>query len=146
METLNFEIMINAPIQKVWDLLWNQDSYTQWTQFFGEGSHYKSDWKVNGKTYFLGATGDGMVSTIKSLNEPEEVVFSHLGMIKDGVEDTKSKEVAEWSGSEESYFLRAISEDSTELRVILHTSKDYSDHMKSGFDQGLQLLKELAEQ
>ena len=64
METLNFEIMINAPIQKVWDLLWNQDSYTQWTQFFGEGSHYKSDWKVNGKTYFLAASGDGMVSTI----------------------------------------------------------------------------------
>ena len=95
METLNFEIIINAPIQKVWDLLWNQDSYTQWTQFFGEGSHYKSDWKVNGKTYFLAASGDGMVSTIKSLNEPEEVVFSHLGMIKDGVEDTKSKEVAE---------------------------------------------------
>ncbi|MCB4235214.1 hypothetical protein LDL59_09265 [Kaistella anthropi] len=74
------------------------------------------------------------------------MVFSHLGMIKDGVEDTKSKEVAEWSGSEESYFLRAISEDSTELRIILHTSKDYSDdHLKSGFDQGLQLLKELAE-
>ena len=37
METLNFEIIINAPIQKVWDLLWNHDSYTQWTQFFGKG-------------------------------------------------------------------------------------------------------------
>lgn len=56
--------MINAPIQKVWDLLWNQDSYTQWTQFFGKGSHYESDWKVNGKTYFLGASGEGMVATI----------------------------------------------------------------------------------
>lgn len=64
METLNFEIIINAPVQKVWDLLWNHDSYTQWTQFFGKGSRYESDWKVNGKTYFLGASGEGMVATI----------------------------------------------------------------------------------
>lgn len=66
-------------------------------------------------------------------------------MIKDGVEDTKSKEVAEWSGSEESYFLRAISEDSTQLQVIIHASKEYSEHLKSGFNQGLKLLKDLAE-
>lgn len=104
METKNYEIHINAPIQKVWDLLWNAETYPIWTQFFMPGSQMKSDWEIGGKTYFIDKAGDGMVSTIASLNEPNEVVFKHLGTIKDGVEDIESKEVKEWSGAEEKVF------------------------------------------
>ena len=46
-----------------------------------------------------------MVSTIDSLRIPYEVVFKHLGLLQDGVEDTKSREVMEWSGAQEKYFL-----------------------------------------
>ncbi len=145
METLNYEITINAPIQKVWDLLWNQESYPQWTQFFMEGSQFKTDWEINGKTYFLDANGNGMISTIISLAEPNEVVFSHLGMFKDGEEDTKSKEVLEWSGAQEKYFLRKIDENTTELRAIVHSSKDMEECMNKGFIQGFEILKKLAE-
>jgi hypothetical protein len=45
----------------------------------------KSDWKVGGKTYFLNEKGEGMVSTIDSLDEPNQIVFKHLGMIDNGV-------------------------------------------------------------
>ena len=93
METLNYEKVIHAPIQKVWNLLWNEKTYPEWTKFFMEDSQMKTDWTINGKTFFLNAKGNGMVSTIKTLNEPFEVVFSHLGTFKDGVEDTKSKAV-----------------------------------------------------
>ncbi|OWK73199.1 ATPase [Flavobacteriaceae bacterium JJC] len=146
METLDYEVMINAPIQKVWDLLWSDETYGQWTQFFSPGSQFKTDWKVNGKTYFFDASGEGMVSTIKSLQEPTEVVFSHLGFLKDGVENTKGKDVEEWSGSEESYFLRAVDENTTELRAVVHTMKDYSEMMNNGFHKGFALLKKLAEE
>ena len=147
METLNYEIEIKAPIQKVWDLLWNEETYTLWTQFFSdaESSHMKSDWKVGGQTLFLGSSGNGMYSTITTLNEPTEVVFSHLGTYNDGVIDTKSREVEEWSGAEEKYFLRSIDENATQLRVILHTMQEYKEHMDKGFEKGLALLKELAE-
>lgn len=145
METLNYEILIHAPIQKVWDLLWNEKTYPEWTKFFMEGSQLKTDWKINGKTYFLDAEGNGMVSTIKSIDEPTEIIFSHLGTFKDGVEDTKSREVEEWSGAEEKYFLREIDEYMTELRVIMHTSKEYEDMMNNGFNKGLELLKNIAE-
>ena len=145
METLNYEIMINAPLQKVWDLLWNKATYSEWTQFFAEGSQFKTDWKIGGKTYFLDQKGEGMISTITSLDEPKEVVFSHLGMFKDGVEDTKSKEVIEWSGAEEKYFLREIDENTTELKVIVHSSKNMEEMMNVGFNKGLQVLKKLAE-
>lgn len=145
METLNYEMIIKAPIQKVWDLLWNEETYPLWTQFFMAGSQFKTDWKIDGKTYFLDAGGNGMVSTILSLEVPKEVVFSHLGMFINGEEDTKSKEVIEWSGAQEKYFLREIDADTTELRAIVHSSKDLEEMMNKGFNKGFELLKNLAE-
>ena len=145
METLNYEKVIHAPIQKVWDLLWNQETYPEWTKFFMEGSQLKTDWKINGKTYFVDAEGNGMVSTIKTLNEPFEVIFSHLGTFKNGVEDTESKSIQEWSGAEEKYFLRAIDENTTELRAITHADKNSLDFMNTGFNQGFEIIKNLAE-
>lgn len=145
METLNYEIHINANIQEVWDLLWSEKTYPQWTQYFTEGSTMKSDWKVGGKTYFLDQNKEGMVSTIVSLNEPYEVIFQHLGTVKNGHEDTESRAVKEWSGAEEKYFLRNIDAYITELRVIVHTNQSDQDTVNDGFNQGLKLLKNIAE-
>ena len=145
METLTYEIRINAPIQKVWALLWQPETYSVWTQFFMPESQLKTDWKIGGKTYFTDKAGDGMVSTIESLKEPTEVVFKHLGTVKDGVEDIESKEVKEWSGAEEKYFLRAIDENTTEVRVITHIDGEHQECMNNGFNQGFAMLKNLAE-
>ncbi|WP_373710059.1 SRPBCC domain-containing protein [Kaistella sp.] len=145
METKNYEIHINAPIQKVWDLLWNSETYPIWTQYFMADSQMKSDWEIGGKTYFIDKAGQGMVSTIESLDEPNEVVFKHLGTVKDGVEDTESKEVKEWSGVQEKYFLRAINENLTELRVVTHISGEHEKYMDNGFDKGFAMLKNMAE-
>ena len=144
METLNYEMYINAPIQDVWNLLWNEETYQQWTQFFAEGSQFKSDWKVGGKTYFTDKSGDGMVSTIVSLNEPTEVVFSHLGTYKNGVEDTQSRDVKQWSGTEEKYFLRAVDDNTTEMRAIVHADENFADQHNPRFKKRFSLLKKNA--
>ncbi|MDC8104378.1 MULTISPECIES: SRPBCC family protein [Chryseobacterium] len=144
METLSYEIVINAPLQKVWDILWGKETYTEWTQFFSPGSHMKSDWKVGGKTYFLDPNNEGMVSTIDSLNEPHEVIFKHLGMVKGGVEDTESKEVKEWSGSFEKYILIDF-DGKTKLHAEVQVEKSWKDHLNMGFTKGLEVVKNLAE-
>lgn len=144
MVTLEYQISINAPAQKVWEVLFSKETYSEWTQFFMPGSQMKTDWQIDGKTYFTDAKGDGMVSTIKSLNEPYEVIFSHLGMVKDGVEDTKSKEVIEWSGAQEKYFLTE-KEGITELRTELQTDKNWEADMNNGFTKGFEVVKKLAE-
>lgn len=145
MKTLNYEIVINAPIQKVWDTLWNEKTYPEWTRFFMEGSQMKTDWKIGGKTYFVDKNGNGMVSTIKSLDEPNEVIFSHLGMITDGEEDTQSRKVEQWSGREEKYFLRQIDPVTTELRAIAHTEINFEEMMNNGFHKGFEIVKNIAE-
>ena len=144
MTTLEFQISINAPAQKVWDILFSPETYGEWTQFFMPGSQMKTDWQIDGKTYFTDAKGDGMVSTIKSLKEPYEVIFSHLGMVKDGVEDTKSKEVIEWSGAQEKYFLHEEN-GVTQLRTELQTDSNWEADMNNGFTKDFEVVKKLAE-
>ncbi|RNA62681.1 SRPBCC domain-containing protein [Chryseobacterium nematophagum] len=145
METLSYEKIIDAPLQRVWDALWGSETYSEWTKFFGPGSNMKSDWKVGGKTYFVNAEGEGMVSTIDTLDQPNQIIFKHLGMIdKDGKEDTQSKEVMEWSGSFEKYILIDF-DGKTKLHVEVQTEKDWKDHIDKGFIKGLEVVKELAE-
>ncbi|WP_294199254.1 SRPBCC domain-containing protein [uncultured Chryseobacterium sp.] len=145
METLSYEIVINAPRQKVWDVLWNERTYSEWTQFFSPGCVMKSDWKIGGKTYFLNSEGAGMVSTIDSLKEPDQIIFKHLGMLdKDGNEDTESMEVKQWSGCFEKYILIDFG-GKTKLHVEVQNEKEWEDHMNSGFTQGLEVIKKLAE-
>ena len=145
METLSYETVINAPKQKVWDILWGPETYNQWTQFFSPGSQMKSDWKVDGKTYFVNAEGEGMVSTIDSIDEPNQIIFKHLGMVdKDGVEDTESMEVKQWSGCYEKYILIDY-DGKTKLHAEVQTEKNWEEHMNEGFTKGLEVVKNLAE-
>ncbi|MGI9649602.1 SRPBCC family protein [Chryseobacterium sp. RLHN22] len=145
METLSYEIIIDAPKQKVWDALWGNETYSEWTKFFSPGSQMKSDWQVGGKTYFTNTEGEGMVSTIDSLEKPDQIIFKHLGMVdKDGNEDTQSKEVMEWSGCFEKYILIDF-DGKTKLHVEVQTEKSWRDHMDKGFTQGLEVVKNIAE-
>ncbi|MDQ0594873.1 uncharacterized protein YndB with AHSA1/START domain [Chryseobacterium ginsenosidimutans] len=145
METLSYEKIIDAPKQKVWDVLWSAETYGEWTKFFSPGSRIKSDWKVDGKTYFLNAEGEGMVSTIDSLDEPNQIIFKHLGMVdKNGVEDTESMEIKQWSGCFEKYILIDFA-GKTKLHAEVQTEKEWHDHINTGFIKGLEVVKNLAE-
>lgn len=145
METLSHEIIIDAPQQKVWDVLFGSQTYSEWTKFFGAGSQMKTDWKVNGKTYFLNAEGSGMVSTIDRLEEPSQIIFKHLGMVdKDGVEDTESMEIKQWSGCFEKYILIDY-DGKTKLHTEVQIEKDWEEHINNGFTKGLEIVKNLAE-
>ena len=53
MKKLQFSIEINAPKEKVWDTLWQDENYRKWTSVFIEGSFAESDWKEGGKIHFL---------------------------------------------------------------------------------------------
>lgn len=145
MENLVYEVEIEAPIEKVWELLWNNETYNAWTKFFAPDSSMRTDWQIGGKTYFLDGEGNGMVSTIEELKKPEILIFKHLGMIKDGKEDLEREEVKGWSGSQEKYFL-SQHDSVTTLKVELATLPEYMGMLKSGFVQGFEVIKKLAEE
>jgi hypothetical protein len=147
MKTLQYTKAIKAPAQKVWDTLWNEVTYSQWTGPFNPngGSTIQSDWKVGGKTLFLDTKGNGMVSTLKAKTEPYEIVFEHLGEVMDGKEDTSSEKVKSWAGSLEEYHL-SENNGITTLKASVQTGEEWEEMMNNGFTKGLEIVKKLSEQ
>lgn len=147
MKTLQFTKEIKAPAQKVWDTLWNETTYSQWTEVFNpaSGSTVQSDWKVGGRTLFVDRKGNGMISTIKSKNEPYDVVFEHLGEIANGKEDTTSEKVKSWAGSLEEYHL-SEEDGITKLKASVEIAEEWAEDLNKGFTKGLEVLKRLSEE
>lgn len=143
MKKLEFDIRINAPRQKVWDVLWTDDTYRQWTSVFGEGSKAVSDWNEGSRILFLNKDDDGMYSLIEKKVPNEEMVFLHQGEVVKGVKKSGDTDKG-WPESRESYFLE---EDgaATKLRVELETPEDYAEYFGKTFPRSLVIVKELAE-
>jgi hypothetical protein len=144
MEKLEFKIFINAPREKVWDILWSDDSYSKWTSVFSEGSTAQTDWKEGSKVLFLDGQGKGMVSTIAANKPGEYMSFKHLGIVVNGVEDTESAQVKDWAGAMENYTLKDV-DGKTELVVDLDSNDTFKDYFANSFPKALEKVKELAE-
>lgn len=145
MEKINFSVQINAPREKVWEVLWDIDAYQIWTKAFSEGSTVKTDnWKEGSKLFFVDGNGAGMVSEVVANRPSEYMSFRHLGMIKDGVEDTSSDEVKKWAGILENYTLKGEN-GTTELSIDMDIAEEYKNMFDSMWPNALAILKGLAE-
>lgn len=65
MKRLHYEVSIDAPRNRVWEVLWSEETYGKWTAPFDEGSRAISDWEEGSKVLFLSAKGYGMYSKIR---------------------------------------------------------------------------------
>lgn len=145
MEKLQFRITINAPREKVWNILWDDANYRKWTTAFHEGSHAVTDnWKKGSKVLFLGPNGEGMVSRVAENIPNEYMSFEHLGEVKDGVEDTESERVKTWAGSHENYTLKTV-DGQTELTMDMDINDEYKDMFSKIWPKALASVKEMAE-
>ena len=144
MEKQHFSILINAPREKVWQTLWNDQNYREWTSVFSEGSRAETDWKKGSKVLFLGGSGEGMVSRIEENIANEFMSIKHLGIVKDGVEDTHSEEVKKWEGAMENYTLRDLN-GKTELIIDMDITEDHKDYFQTTWPKALQKVKEMSE-
>lgn len=144
MTTLEFRTSIAAPRSKVWDILWDNELYKQWTAPFSEGSRVKTDWKEGSKVYFLGNEDDGMLAIIEKKNEPEFMSFRHIGMVNKGVEDTESEKVKPWAGAHENYTLTEQG-NKTDLLIQIDITEEYRDYFEKTWPKALDKVRELAE-
>jgi|SRR5437762_3182081 len=144
MEKQYFKVSIDAPREKVWDILWGNTSYPAWTSTFAEGSRVETDWKKGSKALFLDGKNEGMVSTIAE-NKPNEFMsIKHLGIVKGGVEDLDSEKTKEWAGALENYTLKTVN-GKTELTVDMDMTNEFKDYFLKTWPKALEKVKELAE-
>jgi len=145
MKKLKYQIEIGAPAEKVWDVLWSDKTYSQWTYYFSPDSTMVTDWQVGGKTYFTDSSKkNGMVSTIEHIEEPKYLVFKHLGELHNGVEDVDSEKVKAWNGSLEAYYLEE-NKGKTILKIEVDSDDNFKEMFDNGFKKGLEVIKSLSE-
>lgn len=139
METIKLSIQINTPKEKVWEVLWNDDSYKQWAAVFCEGSYAIGDWNEGSNIRFPDANGNGMFSIIEKKIPNQQMSFKHLEEIKDGVEIG-----SEWAGATENYFL-VENKNGTELTTVMDSNEEYKEYFETTFPKALQIVTQLSE-
>lgn len=145
MERKQFKTTIDAPREKVWETLWGEQTYPQWTSPFAEGSQAKTDWKKGSRVLFLDGKGQGMVSEIAD-NVPNEFMsIRHLGVLQDGKEEFETAKGKGWSGAMENYTLKTVN-GKTELTVDQDIEDEYKDMFLENWPKALEKLKNIAEQ
>jgi len=145
MKKLNFSTRINAPKEKVWNVLWADATYRAWTSAFADGSYAKTDnWKEGTKVLFLGPNGDGMVSMVAKNKPNEYMSFKHLGEVKEGIEDIASGRVNGWAGAMENYTLKEENGKTT-LDVEMDSTDEFSEYFSNTWPRALEKVKELSE-
>ncbi len=140
-QIVSLSIDIDAPKEKVWEVLLQDDTYRQWTAVFHPGSYAESDWTEGSEALFKTPEGHGMISKIV-LHRPAEVIsFEHLGTLKDGERNTED---FEWQGFRETYRVTAKG-GGTELQVEQDITPDHEEWFASTWGKALAKVKELAE-
>ncbi|MBS0029017.1 SRPBCC family protein [Chitinophaga sp. 22321] len=144
MEKLVFKATINAPRQKVWEVLWGKDTYPAWTAAFAEGSAVETNWEEGSRVLFHDGSNNGMVSSIARKIPGEYMSFKHLGEIKNGVEDLTSDAVKAWAGSMENYTLKDDN-GKTSLLVEMESDETFKEFFEKTWPVALDKLKALSE-
>lgn len=149
MQKLHFSMLINAPKDKVWHAMLDDQPYREWTKAFNEGSYYKGSWEKGSKILFLGPdpnTGEesGMVSRIAENKPYEFISIEHLGIVQNGVEDTTSEAARKWAPAFENYTFND-KDGATEVLVDIDVEVEHAQMFNEMWPKGLRILKELAE-
>ena len=139
-----FKIELDAPREKVWDVLWGKETYPLWTAPFGEGSRAETDWKEGSKVLFLNADNEGMVARIAKNIPNEYMSIEHLGVVMGGIEHTENEKSGEWAGSLENYTLKEAN-GKTQLMVDMDVTEEYQDFFNTTWPIALGKVKELSE-
>ena len=143
-EKLRYSITINASRERVWQVLFEDESFRKWTSLFAEGSYFAGDWSEGSEIRFLNAGSDGMISMIE-VNRPHKFMsIRHIGYIVNGVEDTESDEVKAWSPAFENYTLKDADEG-TRLTVETDTFNDFVEYFNETWPRALDEIKRIAE-
>ncbi|MCW3112324.1 MAG: hypothetical protein JWR18_720 [Segetibacter sp.] len=140
MSRIKLSININATKEKVWETLWTDSTYRQWTAPFTEGSYAESDWNEGSRIVFLTPSGEGMFSVIERKIPNKQMSFRHLGEIKNGVDEPK-----DWDEATENYYLEEKN-GVTELVVEMGSTEDFEQHLRNTFPKALEILKRICEQ
>ena len=154
MKKMHYEVVINAPREKVYKTMLEDATYREWTAAMtadmGIAGWAEGDWSEGSTMRFIGPDPSnkenlsGMIARVAK-NVPNEFVsLESTGMIMNGVEDTSSEAVQGWLGAKEEYTFKDV-DGGTELSVDQDTAPEFEEDFSKMWPKGLAKLKEICE-
>ncbi|MDF2455121.1 MAG: tungsten formylmethanofuran dehydrogenase [Cytophagaceae bacterium] len=152
MKKLKFTVSIQAPANKVYDIMLgisNKSTYEQWTALFNPTSTYEGSWNKGSKMLFVGTDEKGekggMVSEIAENIPNRFISIRHYGLLQADVEITDGPEVEKWANGFENYTFEE-NNGISKVTVDLDTTEDFVDYMNESYPNALNKLKEVCEE
>lgn len=148
LKAMHFAIEINANVEKVFKLMLDNKTYSEWTSVFNPSSHFTGSWEKGSNILFLGTdhdgTSGGMTSRIKENIPNRFLSIEHLGIIQNGKEIFSGPKVEEWAGALENYTF-IDNNGSTLLEIDQDIAPGYQAYFAEMWPKALLMLKSICE-
>jgi uncharacterized protein YndB with AHSA1/START domain len=148
LQPIHLEITINAPAEKAYQMMLDENYYKEWTEPFNPGSHFIGSWEKGSAIRFIGCDKDGnmggMVSRIKENIPNQFVSIEHLGIIQGDQEITSGPEVDGWAGALENYTFKEEN-GKTLLSVDMDANQEFLSYFEETWPKALNKLKAICE-
>jgi uncharacterized protein YndB with AHSA1/START domain len=142
MSILEYEQKIEAPAPKIWQVLWQEQTYSEWTSVFNAGSYAISDFTEGSEFQFLSPNGSGVYGHIAKCVPNAFIEFQYEGEVR---AYQKIDSDFDWKKVRESY--RFIEDEKgILLSVSLVGMQEHASFFNTAFPKALLNVKKMAEE
>lgn len=142
MKAMQFSIEIHETKERVWDILWQDETLRQWASIIDPGTYMVGVLKVGSKVQFISSeNGYGVTSLVEKLVVGEFLLLRHCADTKD---KGKRERDNQWTGGAESYRL-SEKDGTTTLTVEFDVPPELEEYFKVNYPKALAHVKVLAE-
>lgn len=142
MKEMKFQVEINATKERVWDTLWQDETFRQWASIIDPGTYMAGELKEGNEVQFISSeNGYGVTSLVEKLVPGEFLLLRHHADTQDTGKRERKKE---WTGGTESYRL-AEKDGTTTLTAVFDVPPELEKYFKDNYPKALEQVKVLAE-
>lgn len=142
MNEMQFQIVIHAPKEKVWDTLWQDKTFRQWAGIIDPGTYMDGALQEGNEVQFISAeNGYGVTSLVDKLVPNEFLLLKHQADTQESGSQEREKE---WTGGKESYALTER-DGTTTLTVAFDIPPQLEEYFAANYPKALERVKILAE-
>lgn len=142
MKEMQFSIQVQTTKEKVWNTLWQDETFRQWASIIDPQTYMVGELKEGNEVqFFSAANGYGVTSLVEKVVEGEFLLLRHSADTQQTGKQTREKQ---WTGGKESYTLTE-QDGTTTLTVAFDVPAELEEYFTKTYPKALERVKELAE-
>jgi hypothetical protein len=142
MQEMRYSIEIQATKERVWNTLWQDETFREWAGLIDPGTYMVGDLQEGNEVQFISSeNGYGVTSLVEKLTAGEFLLLRHQADTQEAGNQEREKE---WTGGKESYSL-AEKDGATTLTVTFDVPPEMEEYFKINYPKALERVKVLAE-